>query len=152
MAGYLEEYGVEEERRGKVVRRIVLTVIVLFVAGVAAYFVFRTYPAKRQVREFLAALSKHDYKDAYRIWGCEQPCRDYSYDKFLEDWGPKTDLGQSGGASIKRARYCDTGVIVTITSNKGNDVPLWYQRSDGTLGFSPWPVCAPHIPAPTARP
>lgn len=152
MAGYLEGYGAGDERRERVVKRIVVSVLAAVVAVIVLYFVFRTYPAKHQVEAFLAALEKGDYQSAYRLWGCSEPCRDYSFDKFIEDWGPKGNFGSASSAKVKRARYCETGVIVTVNSPKGADVPLWYERKDGTLGFAPWPVCAPHIPAPAAAP
>jgi hypothetical protein len=69
----------------------------------------------------------------------------------MQDWGPKGEYPDPGAAEIAKTRYCDTGVIVTLKPPKGQEVPLWYQYSDGTLGFSPWPVCAPRIPAPAAR-
>ena len=149
MAGYLEQYGVGDERRARVIRWLVLSAIVAVVAALAFYFVFRTYPAKRQVKAFLSALSRRDYAAAYRLWGCAQPCPDYPLAKFLEDWGPRGEYGNAAAAGIKKVRYCNTGVIVTLNLAKGDDVALWYQRSNGSLGFSPWDVCAPRIPSPT---
>jgi hypothetical protein len=148
MAGYLEDYGVEESRRSKFLGRMIVSLIVAVILVIIGYFVFRTYPAKRQVRAFLADLQKGDYQGAYRSWGCAKPCRDYSFERFLEDWGPKGEFAK-GTAEIAKSRYCDTGVIVTLKPAGGREVPLWYQNSDGSLGFSPWPVCAPRIPAPS---
>lgn len=152
MAGYLEGYGVGEERRERIVKRLVISAIVLVIGAIAMYFLFRTWPARHQANAFLDALRQHDYQTAYRLWGCAQPCKDYSFEKFMEDWGPKSGFANAASASVKRTRYCDSGVIVTLNSPQGSEVPLWYERHDGTLGFAPWPVCAPHIPAPTATP
>jgi hypothetical protein len=151
MAGYLEDYGVEESRRSKFLGRMIIALIVAVILVIAGYFVFRTYPAKRQVRAFLSQLAKGDYPGAYRTWGCSPPCRDYPFQSFMQDWGPKGEYPDPGAAQIAKTRYCDTGVIVTLKPPKGQEVPLWYQYSDGTLGFSPWPVCAPRIPAPAVR-
>lgn len=153
MAGFLEEYGVADQRRSKAVRWILGSAVVAVVAATALYFTFRTYPAKRRVQAFLADLGRHDYRAAYRDWGCgDAGCAGYSFDKFMEDWGPRSPFANASAASIKRTRFCDTGVIVTLADPAGADLPLWYERRDKTLGFAPWPVCNPHIPAPQGAP
>ena len=152
MAGFLEAYGVADAHREKVTRWIVIAVLLAVIAAFALYFVLRTWPAKRQISVFLDDLRRHDYQAAYRDWGCGQPCKDYPLPKFLEDWGPKSEFGNAAAARIRRSAFCNTGVIVTVTSPGGGDVPLWYQRSDGTLGFAPWPICTAHIPVPGSVP
>src|SRR5690242_8049896 len=106
MAGYLEDYGVEEARRGRLIKRIVISVVVLAVVGGIAHFSLRSYSAKRQVDNFLLALRNKDYQTAYRMWGCTEnsPCRDYTFDKFMEDWGPKGQHPEAGSAEIKKTR------------------------------------------------
>ncbi|MGE5570493.1 MAG: hypothetical protein ACM3S5_15760 [Rhodospirillales bacterium] len=151
MAGFLEEYGVADARRARVFRAISISVLAIVLGSIILYFVLRTWPAKRQVGAFLEDLRRGDYQAAYRDWGCAKGCADYPYEKFLEDWGPKGEFAEPGRAAIKRARYCKSGdVIVTVTSPKGEEIPLFYQRSNGALGFAPWPVCDPRIPAPDA--
>jgi len=148
MAGYLEHYGEGEVRRERVIRWLIISAAVLVAGTIAGYFILRTYPARRQASNFLEALKQGDYKSAYRMWGCAEPCRRYPFEKFMEDWGPKGEY--AGVTSIAKTSFCNTGVIVTLQSRSGGGVALWYERSDGTLGFAPWPVCAEHIPAPAA--
>jgi hypothetical protein len=145
MAGYLEDYGVEDARRGKLVKRVVVAALVLVVVGLTAYFTLRTYSGKRQIRAFLQELRSANYPAAYKLWGCTQdsPCKDYTFDKFMEDWGPKSQHPEAGSAELSKTRYCGTGVILTLKMPKGDELPLWYERGNGTLGFSPWPVCLP---------
>ncbi len=152
MSGYLEEYGVSDARRSRVIWWIVISAAVALVAAFTLYFTLRTYPAKRQVRAFLQDLERHDYPAAYRDWGCAKGCPDYAYESFLQDWGPSSGFAKASDSSIRKTRYCGTGVIVTLASPKGEDVSLWYQRDTGALGFAPWPVCAPRIPAPASAP
>lgn len=152
MSGFLDDYGVGDQRREKVVRWLVISAIVLTIAIIAGYFVLRTYPARSFTNQFLDALRRHEYQTAYKMWGCEQPCRDYSFNMFLEDWGPKSPFSDPSRAAVKKTRFCNTGVIVTLSSPTGRDIPLWYERSTATLGFSPWPVCVTRIPAPDAAP
>src|SRR5438105_3129157 len=105
MSSYLEAYGAEEAQRAKRIRLIkrasVALILLLIVSGVA-YAVFKNYPEEQQVKAFLETLRKQDYQTAYRMWGCTEstPCRDYSYQKFLEDWGSKGSHGDIGSAHI----------------------------------------------------
>lgn len=145
MAGYLEGYGVDDVRRSRLFWRLILSLVLLLIIGCALYFGLRSYPAKRKVNVFVEDLRKKDYRAAYDLWGCTptSPCKDYTFQKFMEDWGPQA-IKNPGAATIAKTRYCGPGVIVTLGFGAGSrDVPLWYQRSDGTLGFAPWPVCAP---------
>jgi hypothetical protein len=151
MAGFLDGYGVEEERRGRIVRRIAIAVVSTAVLALVLYFTLRTYPAKRAVREFLEDLRKHDYQAAYLVWGCRALCPDYPYGKFIEDWGPRGDFRNPDALGIAKTEFCHNGVIVTL-GGKGHEVPLWYERDTKALGFAPWPVCAERIPAPTVGP
>jgi hypothetical protein len=150
MAGFLDEYGVRDAKRERVIRILVISGIALVIAAISGYFILRTWPAKRKVNAFLEDLRGHDYEAAYRTWGCAAPCRDYPFKSFLEDWGPKSEFADASKTEVKKTRYCNSGVIVTLGAPSGREVALWYERADGTLGFAPWPVCAEHIPAPGA--
>jgi hypothetical protein len=153
MAGFLDDYGVADARRSKVIRWIVISALVITVAAVTLYFVLRTYPARRHVDAFLSDLGRHDYRAAYRDWGCVGArCSDYPFEKFMQDWGPQSGFANASAARVKKTSFCDTGVIVTVTDPKGGTLALWYQRSDQTLSYAPWPVCAPRIPAPQGAP
>ncbi|MGE5645358.1 MAG: hypothetical protein ACM336_06150 [Acidobacteriota bacterium] len=157
MAGYFEQYGIADERRSRVIRWLVISVLSAVVLTIVGYFVLRTYPAKRQVGVFLSDLKRHDYQAAYRDWGCgsRELCPDYTFQNFMRDWGPQSAFADAGRAEIRKTRFCHEGVIVTLAPAKGSDVALWYQRDSRSLGFAPWPVCAERIPAPegaTARP
>lgn len=170
MSDFLSGYGVEEERRERILRVVVLLVVAVAVVGGILYLALRTYPARRQVLEFLSALERQDYQAAYRMWGCTEatPCRDYPFEKFLEDWGPG-----SPHANVKAARLvninprtcgpgvlytlgaiaahllgergcdCGSGVIHRLEFPGGEEVSLWYERKDKALGFAPWPACLP---------
>jgi hypothetical protein len=144
MSGFLEGYGVEDVRRARVLKWILVSVLLVIVIGTAAYFGLRAYPAKRRVNLFIQDLRKGDYQSAYQLWGCtaDSPCREYTFEKFMEDWGPTSTHANPGRAEIETTRYCGPGVIVAVRFGQ-EDVSLWYERRNGTLGFAPWPVCAP---------
>ncbi len=170
MAGYLDDYGIEEARRGRLVKRGILAAVLLAILGSALYLGLRTYSARRQVTLFLEHLRHQDYKNAYALWGCtdSSPCPDYNFQRFLEDWGPKSPHANAAAAQIKKmnARSCGPGVLYTLTTlaahavgergcdcgsgvihtvafPNGEEVALWYERNDKALGFAPWPVCVP---------
>jgi hypothetical protein len=149
MAGYLEEYGVADARRSRIVWILVISAVLLGVIALVLYFSLRTWPAKRQVGRFLDDLRRHDYRAAYRDWGCAQGCPDYPFNRFMEDWGPKGQFPDPSQAAVSKTRYCNGDVIVTVTAGKANSAYLWYDRRNGSLGFAPWDdLCNPHIPAP----
>ncbi len=139
MSDYLEGYGAGDERRGRMIRRILLALAAVAVLGLVGYFFLRDYSEKSLAKHFVAQLNAKQFDDAYRTWGCTDahPCRDYNYARFLEDWGPNKS---KSGWKITDVDGCPTGVIVTIGG--GSDaMPLWIDRGGKTLGFSPWPEC-----------
>ena len=62
MAGYLEQYGAGEERRGKIIKILVISLVPLVVIGGGLYFIFHNYREERQVKQFLSNLEARDYK------------------------------------------------------------------------------------------
>ena len=151
MAGYLDSYGAGEERREKIVRRLILAALAALVLATVLYFMFRNWREDRQSRLFLELLKKQDYQSAYQLWGCTPatPCRDYRFERFMEDWGPKNPRGDIAAARISKTRSCAGGVIYTLEYGKGEPVLLWVERQDRVLGYAPWPSCNPRMPAPS---
>jgi len=157
MAGYLAHYGAGEEQRERRIRR--LLVIGLVVAIVLGLYLLtfhtpileryirvvqklKNYQEEKQVQLCLDLLAKADYKGAYALWGCTdaKPCRDYTFQNFMEDWGPKAPATSAALFHITRSRACGSGVILTIDSvNK--EEKLWVEKEDMTIGFSPYPGC-----------
>jgi len=143
MAGYLDQYGAGEERREKVVKTLVILLVALVVVGGSLFFVFHNYREERQVKQFFDRLSSRDYKAAYALFGCtdEKPCRDYPFDKFMDDWGPQSGRNDTSNFRISRSRTCGSGVILTVDFGKSQEEKLWVERKDMAIGFSPFPGC-----------
>ncbi|MGA3040018.1 MAG: hypothetical protein ABSF54_04410 [Bryobacteraceae bacterium] len=148
MAGYLDHYGAGEERREKRIKRLVLTVLAVVVAAGVLFLIFKNYRQERQVHRFFDLLARQDYQSAYALWGCTaaNPCRDYPFTAFMQDWGPQSEHADPKSFHITKTRACGSGVIVTVDSDKSSNKQedkLWVQRDDLTIGFSPLPGCPP---------
>ena len=150
MTGFLDSYGAGVERREKIVKRLVFGGLAALAIAVTLYFVFRNWGEDRQARLFLDLLKKQDYQSAYQLWGCTPatPCRDYRFERFMEDWGPKSPHGNVAAARIAKTRSCAGGVIYTLEYGKDDSLLLWVGRQDKVLGYAPWPSCNPRMPAP----
>jgi hypothetical protein len=143
MAGYLDQYGAGEERREKIVKTAVISLVSLAALGGTLFFVFHNYREERQVKQFFDRLGAHEYKAAYALFGCtdEKPCRDYPLDRFMEDWGPNSGRNNTSNFRISRSRSCGSGVILTVDFGRNQEEKLWVERKDMAIGFSPFPGC-----------
>jgi hypothetical protein len=153
MSDYLDHYGVDEARRERFLKRAVVAVIVVAALGGLLYWKFKDYREERQITAFFELLRKQDYQAAYSMWGCTQqaPCQQYSFEKFMEDWGPGNSRGDLSSVRLGGTRSCPDGVIQTMTLGE-EEIWLWVGRSDHILSYAPWPVCQPHLPPGTDKP
>jgi len=143
MPGFLDAYGVSDERRERRVKRIVIWGLAIALAGTFGYFYFRTWPQERVMKSFLASLAKQDFQGAYQIWGCTQdhPCRYYSPENFIEDWGPSSQRANAAAAQISLVDYCDSEVVFDITYPNAPMVALSIERSSNKISFAAWERC-----------
>lgn len=146
MQNYLDNYGVADARREKRVKRILYSVLTIAITGGLLWFFFRNYKEEARVKEFLSLLEQKDYKTAYGLWGCTEatPCRDYKFDRFLQDWGPQSDAGNVAAIQRSKVKSCNGGII-QLLQIKGQDVNLYVDRTSLVIGFAPWPVCNPRV-------
>jgi hypothetical protein len=138
--GYLDAYGVADERRSKVIRYTVGGVLLAAVIGTALYFTFRDYTEERQLARFFDLLRAGDYKAAHALWGCTdaKPCRDYRFEKFMEDWGPQGVYRQATQAQTLKARSCQSGIIrVYRIPGSPDPVSLGVDRKSEVVGYAP---------------
>ena len=98
--------------------------------GFVLYSVLQNHSEERQIQAFLDRLKAKDYQGAYRMWGCTEatPCRDYSLQRFMDDWGPASPHGDAAHAQVGGGDSCGTGVVVPVDFKKGEHVPLWVER------------------------
>ena len=144
MAGYLDKYGEGEERRLKIIKTVVLSLVALLVISGTALFIFHNYRQEQQAKRFFELLERQDYQAAYGLWvRSEADRKGYSFASFLQDWGPQSDHRDVRDFHISKSRSCGSGVILTVDFGKNQKEKLWVQRDDLTIGFSPLPGCPP---------
>lgn len=148
MASYLESYGAIEERKAKNRRNVKYGLIALFCAlvlGLLLYAVFHNYSEEQQTKAFLADLQNHRYQDAYAMFGCtaQNPCRDYAYSKFMDDWGPNTPHGNEANVHIALSQSCGNGVLIRLSYPSADPVLLIVDRATKGISFAPsdWIEC-----------
>ncbi len=153
MSGYLERYGAGDEKRERRLKRAALVIVVVLVAAGGLYYFFRNYRETRRAELFFDLLRKRDYRAAYVLWGCttSSPCSGYSFEKFMEDWGPKSDHADLSHLQITHVRGCTSGVIIEANFGGGLIEFLWVDRQTHDLGFAPFSVCNPVYRPPTAK-
>jgi hypothetical protein len=139
MGSYLQQYGEGDERRGRIIKRIVLAGVAAVVVAIAAYLVFHNLPEKQVARHFLADVNSGRYDQAYRDWGCTagHPCKNYDYSRFMEDWGKKF----STPWKVASVDGCRTFVTVNVQAQGSELESLAVERADHSLGFAPAPEC-----------
>ena len=157
MSDYFSQYGNTGQTREKIIRWVLITMVLvalLWVAdwglGVNGTYNLRDWHEQYRAHQFFSLLGDKQYAAAYGLWGCDitHPCRDYSFQKFMEDWGPKSPAASLASRKVLSVRHCGTGVIESIDLGSGDPVNLHIDAGDLTIGFAPWPICNPHWQAP----
>jgi hypothetical protein len=142
MAGYLDQYGAGEERRIKIIKTLVISLVTLAILGGIGFFILHNYPQERQVKRFFELLQAHDYQTAYTLWvKSDSDRRGYPFTSFMQDWGPQSSHPDVKNFRISKSRSCGSGVILTVDFGTNQQEKLWVQRDDLTIGFSPLPGC-----------
>jgi hypothetical protein len=119
-----------------IARYIILAVAVILVAVVAAYFLW-DYPEERAVTQFLTAVESGDYQMAYRLW---QPSQSYSFNDFMNDWGPKGDYGKIRQFEIldSTSTTSETVTVIVSINNLSPPLKLLVDRRSKGLAYSPF--------------
>ncbi len=141
MGDYLQQYGIEEEHRNRIIKRIVLAVVAAIIVLIAGYLIFHNYPERRVVNSFVAKINAHDYKGAYAEWGCtdRHPCPNYDFQRFLDDWGPSKKT--SSPWKVVSTDSCKSFLTANVQAQGSELESLSVQREDHSLGFAPAPEC-----------
>lgn len=145
MAGYLEDYGSEDRRYEKLLKLFIIVVVGAMILWGLHFLFYDVLAARSRVSGFFDLLSQGEYGEAYTYWGCsvDEPCRNYNFSKFQEDWGPEGLSGIVTSYETLKVYEEDTGMIVIYTVNGKRGPTLWVAKGTGQIGFSPvnpvWP-------------
>jgi len=141
------QYDPSRERRKKL-RIIGIIVLILIVGGLI--WAYRYWPEEHVVSNFFAAIQKQDYETAYGVWMHDPQWRQhpdrysrYPYNEFYRDWGPGGEWGLVKSYKIYASGTPpgggSSGVIVeVIVNDRAEHARVWVEKSDKTLGFSPF--------------
>ena len=155
MSDYLEQYGAGEDERNRKVLRFAIATLLLAVTGSLSWYLFENHHQESVLKAMVAGLRAGDYQAAYRAWGCSKPtdCSAYSFDSFMEDWGPESGKGpdQFGPPDkailrITDSEACNNGVMLTLNVSRKRVEKLWIERDLDRIGFAPWPKCPAKSP------
>jgi len=135
MAGFLEDYGAGEERRARIIKIIVVSVLALTVIAGTVFFFFHNYRQEQQVKQFMKLLDAREYQGAHNLWtGSDSDRARYPMSDFLRDWGPPVDVS---GYAILDSESCDKSVIVDVDAGLAGDRKVWVNRASLSMSFPP---------------
>jgi hypothetical protein len=137
MASYMAGYGLEDERRGRVIKHIVFWLLTAVVLAVALYFIFKDHTEEQVAKRFIAELNEHNYQLAYSTW-CPKPCEQYDYTRFMSDWADKKIASPW---KVDSTDSCKAFLTVNVTANGAELQSLSVERGTNVLSFAPAPEC-----------
>jgi hypothetical protein len=133
-------------------RRLALAVGAAVVIGaITIAILLRFHTERNSVRQLMDAVAAGDFQRAYQTW---KPSASYSYNDFLQDWGPNGYYGPVKSYRIDNHLTQKQGSVVSITvdvspyqpfppdddfvkASKTKAVQLWVRASDESLSFPP---------------
>ncbi len=148
--GLLDSDG--EEPKSKVLRWSITGLLLVILTGFAAWYFLRYQTEKDTAARFFQALAAGDTQRAYQLW---QPGPSYTYELFMQDWGPDGEYGPVGSFRIvtaerptdRRTGLGASGVVVVVEVSPRapfdgatpgiKEVQIWVERKDQSLSFPP---------------
>jgi hypothetical protein len=139
MGGYLQNYGISDERRNRTIRWIIIGCLAALIIWWILYLVLHNRSEVNAVRHFLSQVNQHEYKAAYSDWGCttSTPCPNYDFSRFMDDWGKNV----ASPWKIANVDGCKTFVTVNVNATGEPLESLAVQRGTRTIMYAPAPVC-----------
>lgn len=136
---------------------IIAIVVIVAVCAILGWN-FRHYPEEHAVDKFFAALQQKNYEQAYSIWNNDPDWKQhtekysqYPFNNFMQDWGPGGEWGiiksyHVDGSAVPKGGngtkfdVGSSGIVVVVTVNErvADKAHIWVEKSDKTLGFSPY--------------
>lgn len=121
------------------------------IAAITIAILLRFHTERNTVRTLMNAIAEGNFQQAYQVW---KPSSSYSYQDFVQDWGPNGYYGPVKSYRIDNHLTQRQGSVVSITvdvspyrpfpsdddfikATKTKQVRLWVQFKDESLSFPP---------------
>ena len=121
------------------------------IAAITIAILLRFHTERDTVRRLMNAIAVGNFQEAYQVW---KPSPSYSYQDFVQDWGPDGYYGPVKSWRIENHLTQKQGSVVTIAvdvspyqpfpgdedpvkASKTKQVLLWVHFSDQSLSFPP---------------
>lgn len=140
MAGYLDNYGVTDQKRERRNRLLIISGLAALILGTVGFFYFRTWSEERALSHFLAELQAKNYQNAYKLW-TQETAKYYGPEKFLQDWGADGVYKNPGQLKIQDIDSCGEGVVFHMLYPGSEDFGLWVEKKDNSISFAGWARC-----------
>jgi hypothetical protein len=143
-----------EEPKSKALRYVVSSIALAAMIAGAFWYFLRFTPEKRTVERFMEAVVAGNTQQAFQIWH-PRPHVNFTYQDFLGFWGPKGYYSPIKSYRIESAEMPPNGgsgvvVVVELSAyspfptpedsikfGQNQEVRLWIERSDHSMGFPP---------------
>jgi len=139
----------EEHPPSKWKRRLIMVVVFIVLGGAGLWYLLRYHTEKTTIHHFLNAVVAGDMQQAYKIW---KPSQSYTFQDFLQDWGPDGYYGPVKSFNLKDTDRLkgSSGVVLTVEvspyqpfpdkddavkQSKTKEVKLWVEFKDQSIGF-----------------
>ena len=140
-----------EQPPSKLKRRLIMVAVFIVLGGGGLWYLLRYHTEKATVHHFLNAVVAGNMQQAYQIW---KPAPSYSFQDFLQDWGPDGYYGPVKSFNLKdtdRLKGSNGVVIIVevspyqpfpdkddaIKQSKTKEVRLWVEFKDQSISFPP---------------
>lgn len=140
-----------ESRRGRYIKYGLIIVAAVTALSIGLWLVFRFHSEEAAVSKFMSEVVSGQYHKAYDMWS---KTATYSYQDFLQDWGPKGYYGPVRSFQINGTKELQgaSGVIIFVDvspfrsfpsgndfekASKTKEVRLWVQFSNHSIAYAP---------------
>jgi hypothetical protein len=147
MSSYLAGYGAGEARRAKLIQWAVIGAVLAVVLGIVGYFFGRHYAERAQLAVLVEAVRSQNHAAGHAAFGCtkQAPCRDYSLEKYLRDFGPQGEYRTLAEARVVEKWSCQGGIIRVFDFGGDKQLELFVANTDKLVSFAPprqaWKGC-----------
>jgi hypothetical protein len=137
---YLDQYAQGSRVFDKLAKAVACALLAAILGFCLYWLFFRNWREERQVRLFLTAIQEQHFEKGYEYWGCSvsEPCRDYLFNEFLDDWGPESPLGPVKTFQVGRSYTQPNGAIIELSVNGVRQSNLWVDGATEVLSFFPY--------------